>query len=128
MNKYKRLISNTTILGIGTFSSKLLVFFLVRFYTSCLSKEEYGVADIITQTANLLLPVLSLGLFEAIFRLAMDDDENDKKIISSGLALILVNGAIFALLIPLINMVEMVRGYGYLIVLYVISSCTILPS
>ncbi len=123
MNKYKRLISNTTILGIGTFSSKLLVFFLVRFYTACLSKAEYGVADIITQTANLLIPVLSLGLFEAIFRLAMDDEENGKRIFSSGLALILTNGVIFAFLIPVIDMVDMVSGYGWLIVLYVITSC-----
>lgn len=123
MNKYKRLISNTTILGIGTFSSKLLVFFLVRFYTSCLSSEEYGIADIITQTANLLIPVLSLGLFEAIFRLAMDDEQNSKGIFSSGLALIIANGAIFSLLIPFIDMIDMVRGYGALIVLYVISSC-----
>ena len=123
MDKYKRLISNTTILGIGTFSSKLLVFFLVRFYTACLSTEEYGVADIITQTANLLIPVLSLGLFEAIVRLAMDDEKNSKGIFSSGLALIIANGVIFALLTPFINMIDMVEGYGLLIVLYVISSC-----
>ena len=123
MNKYKRLLSNTTILGIGTFSSKLLVFFLVRFYTACLTQEEYGIADIVTQTANLLIPILSLGLFEAIFRLSMDNNENSKKVFSSGLAIVLANGVIFSLFIPLLNKIEMLRGYGWLIVIYVICSC-----
>ena len=123
MNKYKRLLSNTTIIGIGTFSSKLLVFFLVRFYTACLSHEEYGVADIITQTANLLIPIISLGLFEAIFRLAMDSEENSRGIFSCGVALVLTNGIVFSLFIPLLNKFEMLHGYGWLIAIYVLFSC-----
>ena len=79
-NKYQRLLSNTAILGIGTFSSKLLVFVMVRFYTACLSPDEYGIADIITQTANLLIPLLSLGIAEAVFRFALDRDEDPARV------------------------------------------------
>lgn len=54
-NKYQTLAGNTVKLGLGTFGSKLLVFLMVRFYTEYLSPADYGTADLITQTANLLL-------------------------------------------------------------------------
>ena len=46
-NKYKTLVSNTMLISLGTFGSKLLVFFMVRFYTSCLTPADYGTADLI---------------------------------------------------------------------------------
>lgn len=49
MDKYKRLLSNTLIFAIGTFSSKVLVFLLVPFYTNLLTKGEMGTADLIDQ-------------------------------------------------------------------------------
>ena len=53
MNKYKRLISNTLILGAGTFASKVIVLLMMPFYTLILSPEQFGVADLVTQTANM---------------------------------------------------------------------------
>ena len=40
VNRYKKLLSDTFIYGIGTFASKLLVFFLTRLYTECLTEAE----------------------------------------------------------------------------------------
>ena len=65
MDKYKKLISNTVIFAIGTFSSKVLVFLLMPLYTTVLSNEEYGVTDLLVQTGNLLLPLVSLGIVNA---------------------------------------------------------------
>ena len=62
MDKYKRLLSNTLIFAIGTFSSKVLVFLLVPFYTNLLTKGEMGTADLIVQTANLIIPIVSIGM------------------------------------------------------------------
>lgn len=64
-NKYQTLAGNTVKLGLGTFGSKVLVFLMVRFYTEHLSPADYGTADLITQTANLLIPLLSLGITDA---------------------------------------------------------------
>ena len=72
-SKYQRLAGNTVKLGLGTFGSKLLVFLMVRFYTEYLSPADYGTADLITQTANLLIPLLSLGITDAVFRFAMEE-------------------------------------------------------
>lgn len=59
-------------MSIGTFGSKLLVFLMVRFYTGYLTPAEYGTADLITQTANLLIPLVSLDITDGVFRFAAD--------------------------------------------------------
>ncbi len=122
-SKYKRLLSNTAILGIGTFGSTLLVFFMVRFYTECLSKAEYGIADIITQTANLLIPLLSLGIAEAVFRFALDKEADKAAVFTTGLFTILGGGLVLAALIPVFNAVDYFAGYGVLIWAYTFFSC-----
>ena len=78
MGRYKRLLSNTAILGAGTFASKLLVFLLMPLYTSILSSGEFGEADIIAQTANLLIPLAAVGICDGIFRFALDGGETEK--------------------------------------------------
>lgn len=45
MNQYKRLLGNTFIFAIGTFSSKILVILMLRFYTGMMTQDEMGVAD-----------------------------------------------------------------------------------
>ena len=121
--KYKKLISNTAILGIGTFGSKLLVFFLMPLYTHYLSTAQYSDADLITQTANLLLPLVSVGICEAVFRFTLDDAYDRKDVFSSGLLTILLGSAALALLSPLLSFISYFGEYTWLICLYVISSC-----
>ncbi|MBP3918791.1 MAG: polysaccharide biosynthesis C-terminal domain-containing protein [Clostridia bacterium] len=122
-NKYKKLLSNTAILGVGTFGSKILVFLMVRFYTAYLTTEEYGIADIITQTANLLIPLLSFGITEAVFRFALDRDADKRMVFTTGLVTILFGGAVFAALIPVFNAIPYFSGYGVLIWAYTFFSC-----
>ena len=66
MNKYWKLISNTLIFAIGTFSSKVLVFFLMPLYTLVLSEAEYGTVDLMVQIGNFLLPLVSCGIINGI--------------------------------------------------------------
>lgn len=122
-SKYKSLLSNTAILGIGTFGSKLLVLVMVRFYTACLSTEQYGIADIITQTANLLIPVLSAGITEAVFRFALDKDADKRKVFTTGFVTVLAGGAVFGALIPVLDNISYIRGYAWLVVAYTFCSC-----
>ena len=61
---------------VGRFVSKLLVFFMVRLYTACLSPAEYSAADPIVDMANLLIPLASLGVSEGIFRNAANRNRN----------------------------------------------------
>ena len=122
MDKYKRLLSNTFILSIGTFSSKLLVYFLMPLYTAILSKEQYGTADLITNAANLLIPFCCIGITHGVFRFAADDSENNKTVFSSGLSVLLLSSALFLLVSPLISLVPYFENYSWLLTFYVISS------
>lgn len=122
MDKYKKLLSNTLILSIGTFSSKLLVYFLMPLYTAILSSEQYGTADLITNAANLLIPFCCIGITHGVFRFAADEDENNKVVFSSGVSVLLLSSAIFLLLSPFISFIPSFSNYAWLIAFYVVSS------
>lgn len=122
MNKYKKLITNTAVLALGTLGSKLLVFLLMPLYTRLLSSSEYSTADIISQTANLLIPLISLGMYEAVFRFAMDKNEKSERVLTTGLYMTLGGGIIFSLFLPLLCRIQYFDGYFPLVYLYVICS------
>ncbi len=118
MDKYKKLINNTAILAVGTFGSKLLVFLLLPLYTACLSTSEYSTADIITQSANLLMPIMALGICDAVFRFTLDRDIDRRSVLTTGMYVNFAGLLIFAALFPLLNMIGYFEGYMWLIILY----------
>ncbi len=119
MNRYKKLFSDTAILGLGTFGSKLLVFLLMPLYTALLSTAEYSTAELITSTANLLIPLACVGISNGIFRFAADRAQDKKQVFSSSVALLFCGLGIFLLLSPLLLLVDYFKEYTYLIVAYV---------
>ncbi len=123
MNKYKTLVSNTALISLGTFGSKLLVFLMVRFYTGYLTTAEFGTADIITQTCNLLLPIISLGITNGVFRFAIDSNHDKKSVFSSGLYTITLGGLLFLIIAPLLAISQQMRSYLWLIIIYTMASC-----
>lgn len=122
-NKYKTLVSNTMLISLGTFSSKLLVFFMVRFYTSYLTPADYGTADLITQTANLLFPLISLGITDGVFRFAVDHTEQRRNIFSVGVYTILAGAVLLVAILPLLGLFPQFDGFLWLIALYTMCSC-----
>ena len=72
MNQYKRLLGNTFIFAIGTFSSKILVILMLRFYTGMMTQDEMGVADLIIKTTSILYPVVSLSIGQAVIRYGLE--------------------------------------------------------
>ena len=122
-NKYTTLLSNTLLISMGTFGSKLLVFLMVRFYTGYLTPSDYSTADLITQTANLLFPIISLGITEGVFRFAMDKSSNRKSVFTFGFLSITVGAVLFFALTPILKLVEDFTGFIWLIVVYTLASC-----
>lgn len=120
-DKYGRLISNTLIFAVGKFASKFMVLLLMPLYTSILSTEEYGVSDLITQTANLLIPIFCIGICDAINRFALDSADK-KKVFSTSLCVIFVGSALLGIMSPLLSLVGFFDGYVWLICFFVISS------
>lgn len=100
-NKYNYLAKNTILFTISSFGSKILVFLLVPFYTSVLSTSDYGKADLISTTANLLIIVLTIDIADSVLRFALDKNEYKEEILSYGLK-ILNTGAILLITILVI--------------------------
>lgn len=116
MGNYKKLGKNVGLIAIGTFSSKLLTFFLVPLYTTALSTEEYGTADVIFVTINLLLPVFTAVIFEAMLRFALDHNYDNRAVLAAGT---LINGVgilLFLLCSPIILLFPDIKQYYVLFV------------
>ena len=123
MGKIKKLLSNTAIFGAGTFISKVLVFLLMPFYTAYLSNAEFGVADILTQTANLIIPLAVLGISDGLFRFTLDADSGKRKQIFTSAMLVMLIGMIpLACLIQILRGFEIYDGYVWLVFAYICSA------
>lgn len=122
MNRYKKLFSDTVILGLGTFGSKLLVFLLMPLYTALLSTAQYGTAELITSTANLLIPVACVGISNGIFRFAAERETDQRAVFSSSVALLGIGTVVFGILSPFLSLIGYFDGYVWLIIFYVISA------
>ena len=122
MNKYRKLLSDTLILGIGTFASKVLVFLLMPLYTSCLTPGQYGTADLISQTANLLIPLACAGVCDGLFRFTLDSGADKPSVFRTGLRILWIASLVFLAVSPVLFFLDMFTGYAWLIVVYVLAS------
>ncbi|MBQ6847621.1 MAG: polysaccharide biosynthesis C-terminal domain-containing protein [Clostridia bacterium] len=122
-NKYNTLLSNTLLISMGTFGSKILVFLMVRFYTDYLTPSDYSTADLITQTANLLFPIISVGIADGVFRFVMDSESDKRSVLTLGFWCITAGALAFAGIVPLLNLFEDFKGYVWLIVVYTLAYC-----
>lgn len=101
MNKYNKLINNSIIFMIGNFGSKFINLIMVPLYTNVLTTSEYGVVDLTLVTVNLILPIITIELGQAIIRFSIKNlnYKNHAKILS----LFLMFGAILSLMILLVS-------------------------
>lgn len=122
MNKYKKLAFNTLIFTIGSFGSKILSFLLARLYTSKMLPDEFSTADLIVQTANLLIPIATLSITEGIIRFGLDRDFDKKHIYTTGFITTCIGLLILLLLSPVIHLVPSIGGYTILLLIYMVTS------
>ena len=86
-SKTKQLAVDTILFGISTFGSKILVFLLTPLYTAVLLTEEYGIADLINTTVNLIYPVLTLAITDATLRYSLDKDCSKRAVLGNSIVI-----------------------------------------
>ena len=122
MNPYQKLLSNTALFGISTFGARFLTFLLTPFYTRVLSSAEYGVTDLLIQTGNLIIPLASAGIANAVIRYGLDQASDKNGVFTTGLLTALAGFFLLLLVSPLLNQIPFLSGYLWLVLLYVFSA------
>ncbi|MBQ9605651.1 MAG: hypothetical protein IJV16_00540 [Lachnospiraceae bacterium] len=89
MNRSRYLLKNMSLFTISNVASKLLVFFLVPFYTNVLTESDYGIADVMQATLLLTVPLLSINAGEAALRFGIEESDKRGSILKSGLRRVL---------------------------------------
>lgn len=124
MNKYNKLISNSIIFIIGNFGSKLINLLMVPLYTNYLSTVEYGSADLILTTRNMLLPFLTMELGQAAVRYTIGDSSKLEKesIFSNLVGHSTIISIILVLFYPVLSLLNVgIDNLGLLIILLILS-------
>lgn len=119
MNKYKTLASNMMILAIGQLSSKMLVYVMLKYYTSVLGTAGYGEMSNVVNACDILISVAQLSIASGVMRFALDKSNNGKMVFSIGINTILLCAVGFLALTPLIGMIPLLKGYEWMIFIYV---------
>lgn len=127
MDKYKRLVSNTLLFAISTFSSKILSFFLTAYRTRVMGAADYGGMDAIVTIGNFFIPLVSLGIANAIIRFGLEKGVNKRQLYTNGLLSIFAGFLLLCALAPVLNLVPFVRdtvqGHWMWLLLFVLVSC-----
>ncbi len=123
MNKYQKLAGNTLIFAIGNFGAKFLSFILMRLYTGCLTSEEYGAADILYQTVNVLYPIVTLSMADAVIRFGMEKNTDKRQVYTVAVCSTMAGLGVLALLSPVFNLFDMYKDYSFILYVYCLFSC-----
>ena len=112
--KYSRLIKDTGIFAIGNFGSKIILFFLVPLYTNYLSKAEYGISEYVFTISSLIVPVVSVSIWEGIVRMGLKKQNKKEDILFNSFIVFLFSAAIILITTPLWKLYAPIspwRGY-----------------
>lgn len=120
MNSYKKLVNNSVVFAIGRLGSQLISFLLVPVYTYYLSTAEYGTIDLVISTAQMLLPIVSLSIYESVLRFIMDNNKNSIKVIQNAFFVALIGFILSLLFFPVITYLDLVGDSTVVMYLYVI--------
>lgn len=122
MNPYRSLAFNTFLFGLSTFGSRFLNFLLTPFYTRILSSAEYGVTDLLIQTGNLLIPIASASIANAVIRYGLERSGDKSGVFTTALLVDLAGFVLLLALSPLLEQISFLSGYLWLVLLYVLAA------
>lgn len=117
----KKLLSGSMIYFLGNAMTQLLSLALLRFVTGRISPEEYGIYNLIVTVSNLVTPVLTLQIADAVFKfiLASKTEDEKKKYYTVGLCVTIASVFITIVLVYLAEYLFSDIPYCLLVALYI---------
>ena len=114
MNKYRRLLSNSIIFALGNLTVKAAQFFILPLLTKYLLESQYGLTEnMVVTIQDLITPILTLGLAEALFRFSVDKKNSPEEIISNSMIVVFIGIGIFVIGDLLFYMIAHFQGSQY---------------
>ena len=96
VEKYKKLSKNTVIFAAANIGAKIINFLLVPLYTNVLSRAQYGTAELVLNCTNIIIPIASLSISDALLRFGLDK-EIDENVVLKNSAIVLFFGSIICM-------------------------------
>lgn len=116
MSRGKNLIKNTGIYFIGTFGSKLLSYMLLPLYANYLTQDSYGEYDLISTIIQLVYPIITLMLDNAMYTFLIHPDKyNREEIISFAVRIFIFNSFITTGICFVISRFITIRYFGWIV-------------
>lgn len=127
MNKYKRLVSNTLLTALNQFSSKFLGILMTAYYTRQLTAHEFGLMDTVQTTGQFFIPLVLLGIQNAIVRFGLQKYCSKKQVYTNGLVALGLGYLTLLIIWPFVQTIPFlansIGGYGALLLIFLLTSC-----
>lgn len=108
------------IFAMGYLGSRIISFLMLPLYTYKLTTGEYGTIDLLTTTVAFLLPVISLSIFDATLRFAMEKEADVSKVLTNSFVLTFVSSLILIIAAVIAYLINIL--YFFLILLLILQS------
>ena len=119
-SRYKSLLKDTLIFGLGNLGTKLILFLMVPLYTNYMSDAEYGIADLVFTIAQLMAPFLSVVIFDAVIRFGLSEKERKQDIILVGVTVWGLAAVLGLILTPAVGLYKAMAEWKWYLYAYVI--------
>lgn len=120
-SKYKILVTDIIIFGLGTLGSKLIIFLLLPLYTKALSSEEYGVADLVFSISELVRPFISLAIYNGLQRYGLSRDYDKDEVFRCATIVFLIGTIITIVITPIFGLYDLVNDWKWYLSAYTIT-------
>lgn len=109
-SKIRLFAFDAAIFIVGIALAKAIQFFLLPLYTTYMTTESYGAAELVNSLSELLYPIVTLCVYDAAFRFAVDDDHDNSKI-ATAVTLVLLKSVLIGTVI--FTLIHVILQYEY---------------
>ena len=121
-SRYKTLLKDTLIFGLGNLGTKLILFLMVPLYTNYMTDAEYGIADLVFTIAQLMAPFISVVIFDAVIRFGLSTNEKKEDVLLVGAVVWSASLVLGLILTPVIGLYRPMAEWKWYLYAYVVFS------
>ena len=121
-SKYKNLLKDTLLFALGSIGSKLILFVMMPIYTNYLTQSEYGISELVFSVSQLLIPFISLVIFDAVVRFGLSKERCAEDVLLIGLLVFGAGSVLTILITPLIGLYDTLAEWKWYLCAYIIAN------